>query len=108
MKLCTVTTMNGLDNKLHFAVVEIGAPHWPLALCGLVGGRLAKDSEAQAKLFADAPAILDILEVLAGEFGNINPRFPLAAGKMAELATLAERAAGMVSKHRKQKTRRAA
>ncbi len=108
MNLCTVTTMHGLDNKLHFGVVEIGKPHWPLALCGPVEGPLHKESEAQAKLFADAPAMCDMLEVLAAEFGNTNSEFPLAAGKLAELATLAERAARVVARHRKQKTRRAA
>lgn len=92
MKLCTTTTVTGLDGKEHFAVVAVGQPGWPLALCGLTKGAQAKKSEAEAKLFADAPSMLDMLETLALEFGGINPEFPIAPGKQAHLAELVERA----------------
>lgn len=101
LRLCTTTRVIGLDGREHFAVVAIGQPNWPLALCGFTSGSLARKSEAEAKLFADAPVMLDMLEILAKEFGNINPAFPLSDGKMAELRTLAERAGRLLGKHRK-------
>lgn len=100
MNICTTTRVTGLDGKEHFAVVAIGQPGWPLALCGLTSGALAKKNEAQAKIFADATIMLDMLEVLARECSNINPAFPLSNGKLAELMVLAERASSLVAKHR--------
>jgi hypothetical protein len=99
MKLCTTTIVTGLDNKEHFAVVAVGQPSWPIALFGLTNGAKAKKSEAEAKFFADAPVMMDILEVLVHEFGNINPNFPLSAGKVAEMQRLVERASTLVTKH---------
>lgn len=99
MKLCTTQIVTGPTGKQHFAVVAAGQPGWPLALCGPVDGPLAKQSEAEAKLFADAPVMLDMLEVLVREFSNVNPIFPLSEGKLAELKTLTERASGLCAKH---------
>lgn len=99
MKLCTVTTVNGLDNKPHFAIAAIGQPAWPIAILGLVEGSMAKKSKAEAEFFADAPAMMDMLEVLVKEFSQVNPDFPLGAGKIVELQNLAERAASIVAKH---------
>lgn len=96
MKLCTVTKVIGLDHKEHFAIVAIGKPGWPLALCGPTTN---PKSEKEAKFFADAPAMHDMLEYLSKEFGNINPDFPPSNGKVAELALLAERAGRLVAKH---------
>ncbi len=99
MQLCTTTVVTGLDNKEHFAVVALGQTGWPIALFGPTTGAKAKKSEAEAKFFADAPVMMDMLEVLAQEFGNINPAFPLSAGKIVELQRLVERASTLVAKH---------
>jgi len=99
MRLCTTTVVNGLDNKPHFAVVAVGQPYWPLALCGPTDGALAKKSKAEAEFFADAPIMRDMLDLLTKEFGNINPNFPLSAGKINELQLLVERASSLVYKH---------
>lgn len=101
MQLCTVTKVTGPDSKEHFCIVGIGQPNWPLALCGLTSGPNVLRSELEAKLFADAPAMLDMLEVLNREFGNINPNFPIAPGKMNELRVLVDRATSMCLKHQK-------
>lgn len=105
MKLCTTTRLTGLDGKEHFAVVAVGQPNWPLALCGFTNGNNAQQSEAEANLFADAPSMLDMLEVLVAEFSNVNPSFLLSAGKMVELTNLADRAALMCKKHRTKSSR---
>lgn len=105
MKLCTTTRVTGLDGKEHFAVVAVGQPNWPLALCGFTSGSNAKQSEAEASLFADAPSMLDMLEVLVAEFSNVNQSFPLAAGKLAELKSLTDRATSMCKKHCTKKSR---
>jgi hypothetical protein len=99
MKLCTVTTMMGLDGREHFGIVALGQPNWPLAICGLTDGPNRARSYAEAQCLADAPAMLDVLEVLSREFGAINPEFPLGPGKMAELMILSERAARFIKKH---------
>lgn len=91
MRLCSVSITTGNDGKEQYAVVPMGVKT-PVALCG-------KDKQA-ASLFADAPAMLDMLELLAKEFSNLNPKFPMGAGKQAELASLAERAQRVVAKHR--------
>lgn len=101
MNLCTTSRVTGLDGKEHFAVVALAQQGWPLALCGPTDGAMAKESEAYAKLFADAPVMLDMLEVLKTEFSAINPAFPLSAGKLAELTNLVERATNLVNKHQK-------
>jgi len=101
MKLCTVTKVTGPSNKEHFCVVALGQPNWPLALCGLTQGPNAERSEQEAKLFADAPAMMDMLEHLVLEFGNLNPDFPIAPGKMNELKLLIERASLLKEKHAK-------
>ena len=105
MKLCTTTHITSLDGKERFAVVAVGQLGKPLALCGPTQGVGAQESEAYAKLFADAPAMLDMLELLVREFSNINPDTPIQAnsGMMAELVSLTERAAGLVAKHLKPK-----
>lgn len=100
MKLCTTAIVTGLDGKEHFAVVPVGQPGWPVALCGPTTGAMKKESEAAAKLFADAPAMRDMLGVLVTEFATINPAFPLSGGKLAELQTLVERASAIHNKHR--------
>jgi hypothetical protein len=99
MKICTTTVVTGLDHKEHFAIVAVGHPGWPIALFGPTGGANAKKSEAEAKFFADAPAMYDMLEHLSKEFGNINPDFPVSAGKVAEMKLLVERASSLVAKH---------
>lgn len=99
MKLCTVQTVTGLDNKPHFAIAGVGQPGWPIALFGPADGPLAKKSKAEAAFFADAPAMMDMLEVVVKEFKDINPAFPLSNGKMAELQILTERAFGLLAKH---------
>lgn len=92
MRLCSVSIVaSGADGKEQYAVVPMGVKT-PVALCG-------KNKQA-ASLFADAPAMLDMLELLAKEFGNLNPNFPMGAGKQAELAALAERAQRVADKHR--------
>lgn len=98
MKLCTVTQVTGPDNREHYAVVALGQLNWPLALCGFTTGPNAKTSKKEAETFAAAPVMLDMLEHLAKEFGNINPKFPLSDGKLAELALLTERAQTLVGK----------
>lgn len=100
MKLCTTNIVVGLDGKEHFAVVATGQPGWPIALFGPTSGSMAKKSEAEARFFADAPTMMDMLERLVQEFGNVNPNFPLSAGKVNELQTLAERASSLMSKHK--------
>lgn len=99
MKLCTTTTLTGLDLKEHFAIVYVGQPNWPVAQFGFASGANAKKTEAEAKFFADAPVMMDMLEHLAKEFGNFNPKFPLSDGKINELQTLVERASSLVAKH---------
>jgi hypothetical protein len=99
MKLCTTTKVTGNDQEEHFAVVAVGQPGWPLALCGKTKGSMSKQSEAYAKLFADASAMLDLLEALYGEFSNINANFPLSAGKLAFLGDQMDRAKQFLNKH---------
>lgn len=110
MKLCTTSRVTGLDGKEHFAVVAVGQPGWPLALCGPTQGSMAKESQSYAELFAAAPAMLDMLEVLVREFARINPNSPIPAngGKMTELVNLTERAAALVAKHSNTKPKVAA
>ena len=105
MKLCTTTHITSPDDKERFAVVAVGQLSKPLALCGPTKGTGAKESEAYAKLFADAPVMLDMLELLVHEFSRINPACPIPAnsGTMVELVSLTERAASLVAKHLTQK-----
>lgn len=99
MKLCTTTVITGLDQKAHFAIVPVGEPGWPIAVFGCATGAGAKKAKDEAEFFAAAPAMLDMLELLAKEFGAINPAFPLSAGKAVVLDALAERASKLVAKH---------
>ena len=92
MKLCTATTLQGPDGKMHYGVVAIGQPGWPLALCGPVDGSNAQQSKAEAQMFADAPAMLDMLEHLVTTVDSI-PSAPDA------LLVLAERAKRLCAKH---------
>lgn len=101
MQLCTVTKVTGPDGKEHFCVVGLGQPNWPLALCGLTSGPNALRGELEAKLFADAPAMLDMLEVLMREFGNLNQNFAIGSGKLNELKVLVDRASMICQKHEK-------
>lgn len=96
---CIVARVMGLDQKEHFAVVAKKQPGWPLALCGPTSGSMAKDSEAEAHLFADAPAMLSVLQRLTKELGNVNPEFPLSAGKVAELQLIVQDAQHLVTNH---------
>lgn len=97
MKLCTTTVVTGLDGKNHFAIAAVGQQSWPIAVFGLVDGANAKLSEAEAKFFADAPAMMDMLEYLADEFGgDISPNI---AAEQSKLESLVERAASLVAKH---------
>lgn len=99
MKTCTTTKVMGLDGKEHFAVVALEQTGWPIALFGPTEGANAKKSEAEAKFFADAPTMSDMLEALCLEFWSINPNFPVSAGKVAFLAELVERASALLGKH---------
>ena len=99
MKLCTVTTGLDFQGKEHFVVSAVGESSWPLAICGYTTGEYAKESEAEAKVFADAPVMLDMLEHMVREFSNFNPKFPLSPGKAAELSALVDRASSLLAKH---------
>ena len=99
MKLCTVTRGLDFQGKEHFVVSAVGQPSWPLAICGYTTGEYAKESEAEARVFADAPVMLDMLEHMVRELSNINPEFPLSPGKIAELSVLADRASSLLARH---------
>lgn len=99
MRICTTTKVTGLDGKEHFAVVALGQTGWPIALFGPTEGANAKKSEDEAKFFADAPAMSDLLEALCWEFGNFNQNDPVTADKAAFLASLVERAGSLLEKH---------
>lgn len=92
MKPCTVTTLQGPLGKMHYGIVALGKPNWPLALCGLVDGPNARQSLAEARLFADAPVMVDMLEHLV----NTVKAMPSAPDA---LLVLAERSASLCDKH---------
>lgn len=99
MKLCTTTIITGLDLLDHFAIVQVRQPNWPIAQFGFASGANAKKTEAEAKFFADAPVMMDMLEHLAKEFGNVSPQAPLSDDRCIDLQMLAERASRLVAKH---------
>lgn len=94
-----VTEVTALDRDRHFAVAVHDKAQFPIALCGRVAGALHKDSKAFAHLFADAPEMLGMLQLLVQEFGSINPAFPIAPGKQAFLQEIIERANRICDRH---------
>lgn len=100
MKMLTVTTTAGLDGKQHFTLASIGQKSWPIAMLGLTDGAMAKESRREAEFLAASTSMYDMLEALAFEFDNINPKFPIAPGKAAFLSELVSRAQALVDKHK--------
>lgn len=100
MQLCTTTVITGLDQREHYAIVQIGQPGWPIGLFGPVNSPNAKRNKAEAEFFAAAPAMMDMLEALADRFGSVDTTIPLSREKTAELAHLVQRAALLVAKQR--------
>lgn len=100
MKLCKTTVMVGLDQQEHYAIVAVGQPGWPIGLFGPTRGANAKHNKVEAGFFADAPAMMDMLEHLAKEFGDLDLSQPLSPGKLTMLDALAARASALVAKHR--------
>ena len=100
MHICTTEIVDGIDGKKHYAIVRVGdSGSQIVGLFGLVDSRMPNEKEA--KFFAMAPAMFDMLEHLAHEFSNINPKFPLSPGKIKELTTLTERAGNLVKSVKK-------
>lgn len=100
MKLCTTKVVNGLDNKLHYAIVAVGQPGWPLLLGGVANGAMDKESKAEAEFFSRAPVMNDMLEHLVGLLKDVSPDGVVKGEKLKELCVLATRAAGLVEKNR--------
>lgn len=95
MKHCTVKVVTAPTGVRHFAVATVDKDR-SLALCGSTS---SKKSEAEAKFFADAPLMFEVLECLSREYSNVNMAFPLSHGRIAELMFLTERAKNLVEKH---------
>ena len=100
MKLCTVGIVDGFGGKKQYAIQPLGkgGSSQTVGLFGYAEGAYAKKNKQEADFFAAAPAMYDMLEFLVKEVGNINPNFPLSAGKVAELSLLVERAGKLVEK----------
>lgn len=94
-----VLEVNALDGQRHYAVAVNDRANFPIALCGRVTGSLHKESKAYAQLFADAPAMLETLQLLIQELGSINPEFPVAPGKHAFIQDIIERAGRLCGRH---------
>lgn len=99
MKLCTITRVMGLTGKEHFAVVPIGQPGWPLALCGPTSGPNARHNELEAQFFADAPIMMDMLEDMSRELAEFGLTGAVDGTKTSTLPVLLERVNRLVEKH---------
>lgn len=98
MELLKAAIFTGLDAKQHYGVVTVGHGNWPIAIGGLAEGSRAAQSEKEMQFLASASVMHDMLSDLVQEFGNINPEFPIGAGKCAHLKDLVDRAQTLVTK----------
>lgn len=97
----TVTRIQGLDRQEHCAVVAVVKPHttWTVALCGPTRGAFARESEREANLFADAPAMLDLIQRVHAELAGTDLASLPGPGKLDYVNELLERADSIVSRH---------
>jgi hypothetical protein len=98
MKNCTVGIVDGFVGKKQYAIQTLGTggSSHTVGLFGYAEGANAKKNKQDADFFAAAPAMHDMLVHLVKELGNVNPDFPLSAGKVAEISLFVERASKLV------------
>ncbi len=97
MKLLTLSVTDD-GGKPRFVIHPVGKKDSPVALCGVAEGSGAEQARLKAQFLSTAVPMYDMLEQLFREYGNLNPNFPISAGKQAELKSLCERAGQLVDR----------